>query len=220
MRHPYHVACSYAFTLNHQLYKDYVHTAWINHFKRTGDCLFTQATPYILTAVKFVHKRYLQDQYFEWRRRKYPKTWYSIDEETFPIVAKTPNPEALAISSQFVDEFNSQMSQYRSEKGHDIGSNLSTYLRLKQEGYKQVEISEKMGLTPQVVNYYNKKIKTIIQSMNNPLRTSTVPISKRITRKTYEEKYKEEYNQWEDGNEFFNIYHNGKDYILVKEKEG
>jgi hypothetical protein len=55
--------------------------------------------------------------------------------------------------------------------------------------------------------------------VHNPLRTSTVPILKTITKKTYEEKYKDEYSHWEDGNEYYNIYGNGQDFILVREKK-
>jgi hypothetical protein len=54
----------------------------------------------------------------------------------------------------------------------------------------------------------------------NPLRTSTVTIKKRISRNTYEEKYKEEYSKEEDGNEFYTIYGNEQnEFILVREKE-
>jgi hypothetical protein len=57
--------------------------------------------------------------------------------------------------------------------------------------------------------------------INNPFAGSRIKISKRITRKTYDEKYKDEYKYDPEmdceTNEFYEIVTNGTDYILVKE---
>lgn len=59
--------------------------------------------------------------------------------------------------------------------------------------------------------------------INNPFVGSRIKLSKRITRKTYEEKYKDEYkydvDKDCDANEFYQIVCNGDDYILIKEKQ-
>jgi DNA-directed RNA polymerase specialized sigma24 family protein len=223
MRHPYHVACSYAYTLDRFLYKDLVHTAWVNHHKRTGGSLFDEAIPYILTAVKFVFRRHQQDFYFEWRRQRHLREWCSF-ENVEGQINNNLTPEQLLISKEFVESFESSLNNYKSNNNNaqEIGPELREFTRLKVLGYKNVEIAKEMGVSPQVITYYSKKIKSMI---HNPLVTSTVKISKKITRKTYEtnEQYKN-YKYDPDKNCDFNEYYQivvgpEGDYILVKEKE-
>jgi hypothetical protein len=59
-------------------------------------------------------------------------------------------------------------------------------------------------------------------SKNNPLVSSTVDISKKISRKLYNEKYIDEYKydpETCDRNEYYEIVTNGVDFILIKEKD-
>jgi DNA-directed RNA polymerase specialized sigma24 family protein len=225
MKNNYQRALSYAWKCNPALCRDFVHQAYIQNYNKDGTNLFEdKGIYYILRCVRNVWFTYIRDSRFQYRGEHYRKQWFEVTDNLNS--AKTPSPQALLESKEFIENFHKQLtqSQQNKERKHVPAETLHEVVRLLEEGYNKTEIAEILNTSPQVIGYYSKKIKTVINRMNNPLRTSTVPILKTITRRTYEtsELYKAfKYDKDTcDHNEYYEIVTDGKDFILVREKEG
>jgi DNA-directed RNA polymerase specialized sigma24 family protein len=222
----YRRALSYAFKCNPALYRDFVHQAYIQNYQKDGSNLFEKDIYHILRYVRNVWFTYIRDSRFQYKGERYQRQFFDVDPEVAGSFTPTTHltPDRLLISKEFVEEFWKQINNYNSGQNSSIEvENLRTFVLLVEDGFKQKEIAELMGESVQRINYWSKKVKEIVKMIHNPLRTSTVQVARKISRKTYEEKYSQEYKYDADAgcdyNEFYMLVHNGTDFMLIKEKE-
>lgn len=230
MRSHYHRACSYAFKCNPTLYKDLVHQAYIQNYGKDGSNLFDKDILFILKCVRNVWFTYIRNSKYQYEYQTYQKQWYEISdnyEDHGYSHSHNMTPERLMVSQEFVDEFHRRVATYHSGDIHQSinTETLQNYVQLTEKGFNQKEIASLMGTSPQLINYYSRKIKNIvseIQNLKNPFVANPLPVKKRITRKHYED-HKDKYSEYcfdfernSDHNEFYQLLvHKEKDEGLL-----
>jgi len=224
MRSVYDRACSYAWKCSPWLYKDLVHHAWLLNFEKDGTNLFDKDIYHVLRCIRNAWFNEIKKGKYMYEGEFYKKDFVSNER----LINSEPLPDQQLITKQFYDELYKRVSSYFS--GHPIGKSirpetLIQFVSLVDQGYSNPEIAEVLEVTTQAVYYYRKKIKSIIQTMqiNNPFAANRAVPIKKITKKQYEEKYKDEYvcdfnRQWCDENEtaLLAVHKEREEYILVK----
>jgi DNA-directed RNA polymerase specialized sigma24 family protein len=229
MRENYQRALRYAMKCCPPLYKDLTHTAYIRHYNKHGTNLFEENLGTVLRYVRNVWFNEVRDRKYQKSGELHTKQFVDIDD--LPLSSGQP-PDSILISKEFYEELFRRVDNYNS--GHRTGWSLSSsvlrkFLDLLNQGYKSSEICEEMNISPQTLHYYKKKLKTIINQMdeiNNPFNGNRAIIKKKVSRKVFEEKYKDDYvydpekGTWCDYNETAQIlvHRDREEYILVKEK--
>ncbi len=212
----YYRSCGYAFHLNKYLYKDLVHDAWVKYFCNTGNDLFNESPYFIAKAIRYAYQDIWGKEYYMKDGVRYQRQFVVNDS-----ISHSMTPEKILISQEFCQEFFKRIDSYESPNNQKL--RLKEFVELVLLGYSQSEIAEIMGIGRTNVTYYKNKVKQIVLMIHNPIRTSTVQLSKKLTRKTYEEKYKDQYEYSAergcDSNESYEIVvHKEKDeYLLIKE---
>lgn len=223
MRPIYDRACSYAWKCNPYLYKDLVHDAWVQYYTYRGKNLFDQPDYYVFRVIRNIWFNHLRSQTFMWKLQRYSKQNINLDD--YELVSPTLPPDKALTSKEFCEDVYNRVKSYHSGDRSSVEpEKLETVLTMLIHGYSNKEIGKHINASDAVVSYYKKKIKSIINDMQSPFAGDKIKISKKITRKTYEEN-KEKYGDYKydpekgcDFNEFFMtmVGPNG-DYLLIKE---
>lgn len=229
MKSNYRRALDYAWVCCPPLHLDIVHTAFVKHFDKHGTNLFEQNIFLVFGWIKNTWGAEILKGRYQYNKEVFTRQYSSITEDAPDSVCLRSTmaaPDAEIITKEFYEELFKRVENYQS--GHPKGWTLDTkvlrrFLDLIDEGYTFPEISEEMGISPQKLYYYKKKLKTIINQMQSPFNGDNTKITKKITRKTFEsnEQYKDyKYLPDEgcDANEYYETRTNGTDFILIREK--
>lgn len=166
----YHKAIRYGFSLHGARVKDCLHDSYVRYYDKTGKCLLNESIPFILYCMKMEGKIYYRKQCYLRRGEIVQRQFVSVGEDEGQVPVTSPVPDAFEelSSKEGVDKFYSNLSQYRSKAMGDNGvtsDTLGTHLDLLLQGYKKVEIAEIMGVSPQVVTYWDKLIKKVYEQV-------------------------------------------------------
>lgn len=243
----YEKACRYASLIcknsyDGTTYKDIIHQAWVGYFDGNGGAnLFDEPIHFILKVIKLTWYAHLKSHYFFWRKNRYHKHYVKMpgtgyEEDVYDdqrnvfdsrlYNSRTPLDETC--SNDFLLVLDQMIANYRTNSSHGMDPKiLQEYIKLVKEGWRVVDIAEKMGTTMPNVSRYKNKIKILISKMeknpdllNSPFNGNKLktPKKNKITRKHYEEN-KDKYNdyvwdtdRWADHNEFYT-------QLVHKEKE-
>ena len=220
----YRRAISYAYFLDRELNKDLVHQAYINYWHTMGRDLFEEPIGRVLKCVKWAYYDMLKKKYGTNPKRKFfdyyesGKFYDPVDNRYYSLGIDSLSPDYI-LEGKELHDYIETVPQPRQNK---IPAVLNKIVNLKYQGFKNHEIADQLAMSKALVTYYLKQVMSYI---NNPIRTSTVPLTKKITRKTFEDKYKHDYvfdlDRNCDHNESYQIVvHRDRDeYILVIEKE-
>jgi hypothetical protein len=204
----YNKGRSYSWKLNRFLYQDILHDAYVNYYKSKGRNLFEEEIKTVIRTIKLTYYGYYINRNFVRNRVECIETFEDQYQNEI-------TPEQQFIESEELENLIIKIKHNYPR----TSDNMLESLDLKLSGYDQQEIAEKLGSPKSLITYYFSNIRKMY--INNPFAGSRVKLSKKITRKTYEEKYKDEYvydpERDCDYNEFFTIVTNGTNYILVKE---
>lgn len=157
----YQKAVGYAYHLDHSLAKDIVHDAFTKWFDKTGKNLFDEHERTVISVVKKTWwTNYFGPSRIVYKGKKYPKRNRQFSEDGYlspksarwlmgrTTLYQSVTPEDEYIAKEFDEWF----------RNCDNQTHLEIYLHAV-EGYKPIEISKILGLSPQLVSYYFKKMR-------------------------------------------------------------
>ena len=230
MTSTYKRANAYAFKCCPPLCKDILHTAFIRHYDRHGTNLFERDIYVVLRWVKNVWFNELRSNRYQKDGELYNRQFITQSEEwaenCITLKSSYAPPDSEVITKEFYQELFKRVDNYASGgiSSVDVGV-LRRVVELYDEGYKNREIAEELGMSEQRTHYYKKKLKGIIRDMDmkSPFNGDNTRVKMKITRKTYE-MYPEKYGEYVydpetcDNNEFYELRTNGIDFILIREK--
>jgi DNA-directed RNA polymerase specialized sigma24 family protein len=155
----YRLALRFASQYNSYYRYDIVHEAWLKYFDRTGLDLFMielrDEAQYIYTIIKRAF------HYWWYHERTGDKYIYGdVDEQ----LSKEPSAdEILDVNEKLLTYQKALQATASTTGGREIFKNNGIIIPLLFEGYSQVDIAEKMGVTKAAVNYFFGKWKKIIK---------------------------------------------------------
>lgn len=90
------------------------------------------------------------------------KSQYVFDSEALDsLIATTPTPLQQLLGAEFRTNLFTAFQSYNGKTGQEINVQLGQVTSLLDAGYNGKEIAEMLGISPQLVSFYKKKIKEI-----------------------------------------------------------
>jgi DNA-binding CsgD family transcriptional regulator len=169
----YYEARGYAWKLNPNNYLDIVHDAYIIWYNRTGNDLFEEHRGRVSQTVKFVFLNQHGAKRFMYRGQYYRKTY----TESSWLYSDEDSPENVYLRQEEQDYQDSIIDR--------IAANLTPIraeiFALLREGYNQRQISKKLGVNPQNIQYHVTQIIQHNSMWINPFSGSKVKVTKTVT---------------------------------------
>jgi hypothetical protein len=205
----YYEARGYAWKLNPDNYLDIVHDAYIIWYDRTGNDLFDEHRGRVSQTVKNVFLNEVGARRFMYRGQYYKKQYFGSDhlraegdpEETYL------NKEEAIFKDSLIDRIADNLTPLR-----------ATIFALLREGYNQRQISKKLGVNPQNIQYHVTQIIQHNSMWINPFSGSKVKVTKTITLGQWEKRSDKDDYMEEDVNEYYRLmqHKESKDGLLVR----
>ena len=140
----YNKARGYLYKIDHNIYKDVLHDAYLSYYRRTGLNLFERSNGNVIGVVRNEYFENLRRRMFKRNGERFPYQFTDFDNHTF-----TPTtPEDIMIAEETKQQIYNRVNSFRSPK------TAKDVLELREQGYETKEISEILGLSiPQVKRY-------------------------------------------------------------------
>lgn len=205
----YRKSLHFASLFSSKYHRDIVHDAWVYYMEKTGLDLFEVQVKdfdsYLYTVIK---KAFYRWYYKERRGEKY--LYFSTDT----LQSAMDSPEEITFAHDLYAILLDRVKGMESNNNNTKTGRLDEIFRLRSFGYTQQEVAEELGLSKQVINYYNNKIKML----NNPINGSKLKITKQISLSTWQRKTDREDYELDDHNEFYQVYQHkeSKEGLLVR----
>lgn len=211
---------------------DYVHTAWLRYFEKTGKDLFDErrSNRWIYQVVKHEFINSLRTQTQKWSNIiAHETTDLTVFGEEY--IADNSPSIVESLIHQDIDRFIKEKIKrylFGLNKSRDFELRLSKVLHtyeLMKLGYTIPQIAYEVEISTATVVLYKRYIRQSLSHMSlvNPFNGDKTIIKKSISERTWKEKTKEEKKEYSlhDFNEHYNLYVNNEtgDGLLVKLKE-
>lgn len=174
----YQKALNYAFHLNKELFRDITHDAFMRWFEKTGKNLFDEHERIVISVVKRTWwSNYIGPSRIMYRGKRYGKWFKRMDEIGGDGVGGGDSTPSYRKQSRW---FMSRPALYNAVTPEDelIAKDLDEWFRRCDnetrldiylyaiQGYTQSEISKIMELSPQLINYYFKRMQYMASLLN------------------------------------------------------
>jgi DNA-binding CsgD family transcriptional regulator len=145
----YNKAKRYLFKVNSEVYKDVLHDAFLNYFRRTGLNLFDRPNGNVIGVVKNEYFSYLRSKMFRRHGERLPFQFTTFEDHSFTSVT----PEDILIGEETQQQIESRLSSFEDPRL------AGEVLRMRMEGYNTKEISKELYLSIQQVKRYTTSLR-------------------------------------------------------------
>jgi DNA-binding CsgD family transcriptional regulator len=145
----YNKAKRYLFKVDPEVYKDVLHDAFINYFRRTGLNLFERSNGNVIGVVKNEYFSYLRSKMFRRGGERLPFQFTTFEDHSFTSIT----PEDILIGIETQQQIESRLPSFEDP---DLASEV---LRMRLEGYNTKEISKDLDLNIQQVKRYTQNLR-------------------------------------------------------------
>lgn len=153
MLRQYRKALNYAHRLDPQYYKDLVHDAYLEWYRKTGMSLLEAPEGVMIQTIKNTHRGNYTRSTFMWRGEIGLKQFFTFQEYDRPV--NEFNPENQCIIMDMKEKLDSRLTEEQRE-----------VLNQTRMGYAPSEVAEQLGTYRQQINYKMRVITNIYRELN------------------------------------------------------
>lgn len=184
----------YCWKLTGELYRDLLHDAYLEWYKKTGTNLFEQPNRLGTKVIRHILMNEQRSRRYMWKGGLYPKIFCEAVAEKKPMeLGYAPRTNVTPHDHAYWE------TDIKPEIGYEFGMVL--------DGYSQLEIANITGKSPQLISYHIRKNKKKLIQLLNPIAGSRVRLVKKLSKKQFESlEDKDEYKNTFEGNDTVDIY--------------
>lgn len=192
---------------------DVVHSLWLRYFNKTGEDMLK-----LKTSNRWLYKC-IRNEYFN-QYNKYKK-YDEIDLEfhlhnnnvILDIEAEEKNIEIKREIYNIVKQKEANAKK-KKNKSYDIEKQYAVFLKIYHFitlEYKNKDIAIELGMSEQLVGYYKNQIINHLEihmanAWRNPFAGSKLQVTRRVSKKTWEEKVDHSEYEYDDANEYYELF--------------
>lgn len=145
----YNKARKYLYKIDSNLYKDVLHDAYLNYFRRTGLNLFERSNTNVIGVVKNQYFETLRKGMFKKNGVRQPFQFTEFEDHRYT----STTPEDILIGEEALSSIKNRIRTFEKPEI------ATAVLDLRYGGYSTEEISEQLGLSTLQVNRYTQNLK-------------------------------------------------------------